>query len=89
MWPRAGELRAFGFREPGELRDHLIALALSGSKVAIAGIWKHDYEPEGEAIETVGEMEALLDSAGLPSLGTNGQMPQESAAHSLPLVAGC
>lgn len=66
MWPRVGELRAFGFAEPGEFRDHLTALALSGSKVATAGLWKHDYEPESEQIEAVGELQAVLDSNDEP-----------------------
>lgn len=66
MWPRVGGLRAFGFGDPGPFRDHLTGLALAGTKVATAGLWRHDYEPEGEPVESVGERQALLDSNGEP-----------------------
>ena len=62
MWPRVDGLRAFGMGSPGEMRDRLNALALAGHKTATAGLWKYDYEPDGEAVEEVGERQVALDS---------------------------
>jgi uncharacterized protein YhfF len=60
MWPRAEGLRAWAFADrPGPLRRRLTALALTGSKVATAGLWRQDYVDEGEAIEDVGERQVL------------------------------
>lgn len=60
MWPRAEGLRAWAFAyDPGPLRQRLTALALAGTKVATAGL-EQDYVDEGEAIERVGERQALL-----------------------------
>jgi uncharacterized protein YhfF len=64
MWPRAEGLRAFSFGDPGPMRQRLTALALLGTKVATAGLWQQDYVDEGEAVEVVGERQALLGDDG-------------------------
>ncbi len=64
MWPRAEGLRAFSFGDPGPMRQRLTALALLGTKVATAGLWRQDYVDEGEAVEVVGERQALLGDDG-------------------------
>jgi len=43
------------------MRQRLTKLALTGAKVATAGLWQQDYLDHGEAIEVVGERQALLD----------------------------
>lgn len=60
MWPRAEGLRAFSFGDAGPMRQRLIALALAGTKVATAGLWQQDYLDHDEAIEAVGELQAVL-----------------------------
>jgi uncharacterized protein YhfF len=61
MWPRAEGLRAFAFADnPGPMRTRLTALALAGTKNATGTFWQRDYVDEGEAIEVVGERQALL-----------------------------
>lgn len=60
MWPRVNGLRAFSFGTSGEMQDRLTALTLAGTKAATAGLWKTDYEAEGEALEEVGERQVLL-----------------------------
>ena len=64
MWPRAEGLRAFSFGDPGTMRRRLTALALAGTKVATAGLLKQDYFDKDEAIEEVGERQALLGDDG-------------------------
>ena len=49
--------------EPGPLRQRLTALALTGTKVATAAP-EQGYLDEGEAIEEVGERQALLGDDG-------------------------
>ena len=66
MWKRVDGMRAFGFGEPGDIRDELTSLVLAGDKTATAGVWRIDYEPEQEEIDTVGEQQVLLDSAEEP-----------------------
>ena len=66
MWPRLNGLRAFGLGTPGEMRDRLNALVLSGTKTATAGRWLAEYEAEGEEIDRVGERQVMLDSSGAP-----------------------
>jgi uncharacterized protein YhfF len=61
MWPRAEGLRGFSFGDPGPMRQRLTRLALTGTKVATAGLWQEDYLDHDEAIEIVGERQALLD----------------------------
>jgi uncharacterized protein YhfF/N-acetylglutamate synthase-like GNAT family acetyltransferase len=56
-------LPAFGFAEPGPLRDTLTKYALAGPKVATAGL-RVELELDGEPIPTAGDLSALLDSAG-------------------------
>jgi uncharacterized protein YhfF len=64
MWPRVGEMRGFELGEPGEMQDRLNGLVLAGEKVATAGLWQEDYVGEGEALDEVGERQALLDGQG-------------------------
>jgi uncharacterized protein YhfF len=60
VWPRAEGLRAFSFGDSGPTRRRLTDLALAGVKVATAGLWQQDYLDEDEAIDVVGECQALL-----------------------------
>jgi uncharacterized protein YhfF len=52
----------FGF--PGPLRDRLVAAILSGEKTSTTGLLE-EYRREGEAVETVGARELVVDSAGV------------------------
>jgi uncharacterized protein YhfF len=63
-WPRAVGLRAFELGTPGQMRDRLNARVLEGRKIATAGLWRQDYVDEYEAIEEVGERQALLGDDG-------------------------
>ena len=45
------------------MRERLNSLVLAGEKTATAGLWE-DYVAEEEALEEVGERQALLDSDG-------------------------
>lgn len=65
MWPRVDGLRAMELGTPGELRQWLNDLVLSGRKHATAGLLEHDYEAESEELEHVGERLALLDDHGM------------------------
>jgi uncharacterized protein YhfF len=67
MWARVNGLRALGLGTPGEMRDRLNALVMSGTKTATAGLWRAEYEPEGEEIDRVGERQVALDSSGAPA----------------------
>ncbi len=60
MWPRADGLRTLSFGDAGPMRRRLTALTLAGTKVATAGLWQQDYLDEGEAIDVVGERQAVL-----------------------------
>jgi len=60
-------MRTLGFAEPGELRDELTALVLARQKTATAGVWRVDYEPDQEEIESVGEHLVVLDSLEQPT----------------------
>ena len=64
MWPRVGEMRGFELGSPGEMQDRLNGLVLAGEKRATAGLWQQDYVGEGEALDEVGERQALLDGEG-------------------------
>ncbi|TXS49177.1 ASCH domain-containing protein [Streptomyces sp. t39] len=64
MWPRIGGLRTLDLGVPGELRDRLNALVLSGAKRATAGLLEADYRAEGEEPESVGERLVLVGSEG-------------------------
>jgi uncharacterized protein YhfF len=48
------------FGDPGPMRQRLTELALTGAKVATAGLVQQDYLDEDEAIEVAGERLALL-----------------------------
>jgi uncharacterized protein YhfF len=60
MWPRTEGLRAFSFGDAGPMRRRLTQLALTGTKVATAGLWQQDYLDQDEAVEVPGERQALL-----------------------------
>jgi uncharacterized protein YhfF len=64
MWPRVGDLRGFELGAPGDMQDRLNSLVLAGEKTATAGLWNEDYVGEGEALDEVGERQALLDGNG-------------------------
>lgn len=64
MWPRVDGLRAMSLGAPGEMREWLNDLVLSGRKQATAGLLAHDYRAESEDLEHVGERLALLDNGG-------------------------
>lgn len=66
MWPRVDGLRSLELGSPGAMRDRLNALVMAGEKTATAGLWKLDYEPDGEALEAVGERQVLLGSDEMP-----------------------
>jgi uncharacterized protein YhfF len=59
MWTRVGDLRAFGLGTPGEMRDQLTALVLSGRKVTrvervpFAEVTWEFAEAEGEGFTSV------------------------------------
>ena len=56
-------LRTLELGTPGEMRQELVGLVLSGPKRATAGLLG-DYEIEGEALETVGERLVLVGTQG-------------------------
>lgn len=57
------DLPAAEFAFPGSLRDLLVAAILSGAKTTTSGLLA-DYERENEPLPVVGQMSAVLDSAG-------------------------
>lgn len=63
MFPRVDGLRSIEFGTPGPSRANLVNLVLHGSKRATAGL-RRDYDAEGEEIEHVGELLAMLDNDG-------------------------
>lgn len=64
MWPRVGDLRGFELGTPGEMQERLNSLVLAGEKRATAGLWNEDYLGEDEALDEVGERQALVDGDG-------------------------
>jgi uncharacterized protein YhfF len=62
MWLRVDGLRTFEMGTPGEMRQRLNDLILTGRKRATAGLLAYDYEAESEEVERVGERLALLDN---------------------------
>lgn len=56
-------LPAAEFAFPGPLRDRLVAAILSGAKTSTSGLML-DYESENEPLPRVGQLSAVLDSAG-------------------------
>lgn len=57
-------MRGFELGAKGEMQDRLNSLVLAGDKRATAGLWNEDYVGEDEAIDEVGERQALLDDDG-------------------------
>ena len=63
MFPRVDNLRGIEFGTPGTSRETLVNLVLHGNKRATAGLLS-EYETEGEEIEFVGELLAMVDNNG-------------------------
>lgn len=63
MFPRVDGLRSIEFGTPGASRRALVEMVLHGSKRATAGLLR-EYEAEGEPIEHVGEVLAMVDDDG-------------------------
>jgi uncharacterized protein YhfF len=63
MFPRVDGLRSIEFGTPGPSRENLVNLILHGDKRATAGL-RRDYDLEGEEVEHVGELLAMLDNDG-------------------------
>ena len=57
-------MRTIEFGTPGPSREKLVNLILHGQKRATAGLLIGDYEAEGEPIEHVGELLAIVDNDG-------------------------
>ena len=57
-------MRTIEFGTPGASREKLVNLVLHGQKRATAGLLVGDYESEGEPIEHVGELLAIVDNDG-------------------------
>ena len=57
-------MRTIEFGTPGASREKLVNLILHGQKRATAGLLIGDYESEGEPIEHVGELLAIVDIDG-------------------------
>jgi uncharacterized protein YhfF len=68
MFPRVDNLRGIEFGTLGTSREALVNLVLHGNKRATAGLLS-EYETEGEVIEHVGELLAMIDNDG-QHLGT-------------------
>lgn len=64
MFPRINGMRTIEFGTPGPSREKLVNLILHGEKRATAGLLTSDYEAEGEPIEHVGELLAIVDNDG-------------------------
>ena len=64
MFPRVDGIRSIEFGTPGPSRAALVNLVLHGSKRATAGLF-HDYATEGEEVEHVGELLAMVDNTGV------------------------
>jgi uncharacterized protein YhfF len=62
-FPVVNGLRTIEFGNPGESRQRLVNFVLHGNKRATAGLLK-DYEAEGEPVEHVGELLAMVDNEG-------------------------
>ena len=64
MFERIDGMRTIEFGTPGPSREKLVNLILHGQKRATAGLLIGDYEMEGEPIEHVGELLAIVDNDG-------------------------
>ena len=62
-WPRVDGVRALELGTPGDLREQLNHLVLTGRKRATASLLS-EYTEEAEPVEHFGERLALLDSSG-------------------------
>jgi len=62
VFPRVDGLRSIEFGTPGSSRETLVNLVLQ-DKRATAGLFA-EYEQEGEPVEHVGELLAMLDNQG-------------------------
>lgn len=63
MFPRVDGLRSIEFGTPGESRQRLVDFVINGNKRATAGLL-NDYDAEGEPVEHVGELLAMVDNNG-------------------------
>ena len=63
MFPRVDDLRGIEFGTPGTSREALVNLVLHGNKRATAGLLS-EYKTEGEEVEFVGELLAMVDNNG-------------------------
>ena len=64
MFERIDGMRTIEFGTPGASREKLVSLILLGNKHATAGLLISDYEAEGEPVEHVGELLAIVDNDG-------------------------
>ena len=64
MFERIDGMRTIEFGTPGPSREKLVNLILHGQKRATAGLLIGDYEAEGEPIEHVGELLAIVNNDG-------------------------
>ncbi len=64
MFERIDGMRTIEVGTPGASREKLVNLILHGQKRATAGLLIGDYESEGEPIEHVGELLAIVDNDG-------------------------
>ena len=64
MFQRINGMRTIEFGTPGPSREKLVDLILHGQKRATAGLLTSGYEAEGEPIEHVGELLAIVDNDG-------------------------
>ena len=64
MFERIDGMRTIEYGTPGPSREKLVNLILHGQKRATAGLLVGDYESEGEPIEHVGELLAIVDNDG-------------------------
>ncbi|MGA0863165.1 MAG: ASCH domain-containing protein [Ilumatobacteraceae bacterium] len=63
MFPRVDGLRSIEFGTPGESRQRLADFVINGNKRATAGLVS-EYDAEGEPVEHVGELLAMVDNDG-------------------------
>jgi uncharacterized protein YhfF len=63
VFPRVDGLRSIEFGTPGESRQRLVDFVINGNKRATAGLVS-EYDAEGESVEHVGELLAMVDNDG-------------------------
>ena len=64
MFERIDGMRTIEFGTPGPSREKLVNLILHGQKRATAGLLIGDYEAEGEPVEHIGELLAIVNNDG-------------------------